>query len=53
MKDDTLTKLKTFITAVESLAQGVMIHCGIETVTEVIDAAEQLKLELENEKDVY
>lgn len=53
MKQETLDKLKTFITSVEDLAHGVMIHVGVETVTELVNAAEQLKLALENEKDVY
>ena len=52
MNDRTRKDLLRFITAVETLTSGVLIHIGMETATEVINACEDAKRSLESDETI-
>ena len=49
MRVETLKALSDYIDKVNELAAGVLLQTGIDTYTNLRIAAENLKLELENE----
>lgn len=49
MKTETKEKFNTFITAVELLAQSVIHQAGVNNVTTIMKACEDLKQEIERE----